>query len=376
MNSIPIFWHKPALQFPRPDRMNLKSRFAGSKPGTEDVQSISALVSAYGLSLLSPAKRLDTDGRSQNWLLVTKGGNKILKKYKSAVEPEHILHEHSILSQLALMQFPAPRLNKDLHGESLTEFGNSRFALFDYLDGYFQFHEQIFFPSQASTFLNFAAISLASLHDALRDFIPVGKNPNGFISREGSRWRDLSWFQEQLVASKQQTSQQLKVNPEHELNILHRRGRWIENRLTELEEILTAAPLDRVIIHGDYGPYNLLFKNGSPVVVIDFELARLDWRLTDLAYSMITFTRNRLGFQQKKMRQFIQAYQSASKLEAEQLDYLPLVWEYLSLRRLTVCWRRALDTGQKSWLVEALDRLQMIDWIAVHKDDMLKMITR
>ena len=178
------------------------------------------------------------------------------------------------------------------------------------------------------------------------------------------------------MASKQQTSQQLKVNPEHELNILHRRGRWIENRLTELEEILTAAPLDRVIIHGDYGPYNLLFKNGSPVVVIDFELARLDWRLTDLAYSMITFTRNRLGFQQKKMRQFIQAYQSASKLEAEQLDYLPLVWEYLSLRRLTVCWRRALDTGQKSWLVEALDRLQMIDWIAVHKDDMLKMITR
>jgi Ser/Thr protein kinase RdoA (MazF antagonist) len=376
MNSMPIFWHKPGLQLPRPDRLNLKSRFTSSKPGDEDYQWISTLTSTYGISLLGPAQKMGTNGRSQNWIFVTNSGKKILKKYKPSVDADNILHEHSILSQLALQQFPAPRLNKNLHGETLIEIGNSRFALFDYLDGYFQFHEQIYFPSRASTFLALAAVSLASLHGTLRDFTPVGKNPNGFLSKDGPRWRDLKWYREQLAVNKLQTFEKLRKKPQRELNVIHSRAEWIEDRLTELDEILAAAPLERVIIHGDYGPYNLLFKNGNPVVVIDFELARLDWPLTDLAYAMTTFARNRLGFQQKKMRQFIQTYQEASQIGTEQLDYLPDVWEYLSLRRFIVCWGRALETGHKNWLVEAQDRMRMIDWITTHKDAMLKLVIR
>jgi Ser/Thr protein kinase RdoA (MazF antagonist) len=111
-------------------------------------------------------------------------------------------------------------------------------------------------------------------------------------------------------------------------------------------------------------------------VMIDFELARLDWRLTDLATSMNTFARNRLGFQQKKMHHFLQAYQETSKVETEQLNYLPDVWEYLSLRRLIVCWSRGLETGQKKWLVEALDRMRIIDWITTHKNDIQKLVIR
>ncbi|HET6597165.1 MAG TPA: phosphotransferase [Anaerolineales bacterium] len=376
MSSIPIFWVKPGLQFPRPDRLNFKSLLTPDKLSRQDAQWIAMIVSSYGLSLLQPAKKVATDGRSSNWVLTTNEGKKILKKYKPSVEPEQILQEHDILSQLAVFQFPAPRLNQNLHGETLTMMEDGWFALFDYLDGYFQYHEQIYFPSQTSTFIELAALSLASLHEALRDFTPVGKNPNGFISKEGTRWLSLSWYLEQLAADKQQTQDRLKGNLDDELNVIYSREAWIEDRLTMLDEMLATAPLDRVVIHGDYGPYNLLFKHGKPVVMIDFELARLDWRLTDLATSMNTFTRNRLGFQQNKMRRFIQAYQRASNVGTEQLDYLPVVWEYLSLRRLIVCWSRVLETGQKKWLAESLDRMQIIDWITTHKSDIMKLVNR
>jgi Ser/Thr protein kinase RdoA (MazF antagonist) len=156
MNSIPIFWVKPGLQLPRPDRLNLKSLLTTHKLSGEDEEWISALVSTYGLSLLKPAKKVETNGRSNNWVLITNNGKKILKRYKPSVEAEQILHEHAILSQLAQIQFPAPRLNKNLHGETLTIIENSRFALFDYLDGYFQYHEQIYFPNQTNTFLELA----------------------------------------------------------------------------------------------------------------------------------------------------------------------------------------------------------------------------
>ena len=376
MNSMPIFWSQPGLQLPRPDRLNIKALFSRETLSRDEDGWISALVSTYGLSLLHPARKVETNGRSHNWHLITNGGQKILKMYKSSVEAEHILHEHSILSQLALIQFPAPRINRNLHGETLIESKDRQLALFDYLDDYFHYHERIYFPSQTKAFLTLAAMSLAALHEALPGFTPTGKNPNGFISEEGSRYRGLSWYAGQLAVNAQQSRERSMERSGHELTAIHSRRQWIEDRLTALDEMLMAAPLERVIIHGDYGPYNLLFKNGSPVVIIDFELARLDWRLTDLAASMSTFARNRLGFQQTKMRHFIQVYQRASRVSAEQLDYLPAVWEYLSLRRLIVCWSRALETGQKKWLVEALDRLRMIDWIASHTQSMLKMVAR
>jgi Ser/Thr protein kinase RdoA (MazF antagonist) len=376
MNSMPIFWVKPGLQLPRPDRLNLKSLLSTPELSREDQRWLSVLVSTYGLSLLSPAIKIETNGRSNNWILVTNAGKKILKKYKSSVEAEQIRQEHAVLSELARIEFAAPHLNKNVHGETLTDIGDSRFALFDFLDGYFQYHEQIYFPSQASTFIELAAISLATLHEALHDFVPDGKNPNGFVSRTGPRWRALNWYLDQLTANKQQSQKHVENNGGRELNRLLRRVTWIKDRLAVLDETLATAPLDRVIIHGDYGPYNLMFKNGNPVVVIDFELARLDWRLTDLATSMNTFARNRLGFQQKKMRHFIQAYQRTSKVKVEQLKYLPSVWEYLSLRRLIVCWNRALETGQEKWLSEAMDRMRMIDWITTHKNDIQKLVIR
>ena len=36
------------------------------------------------------------------------------------------------------------------------------------------------------------------------------------------------------------------------------------------------------MIHGDFGIHNLAFRRDGTVVVFDFELARLEWRLVDL----------------------------------------------------------------------------------------------
>ena len=249
MNSMPIFWHKPGLQLPRPDRLNLKSRFTSSKPGDEDYQWISTLTSTYGISLLCPAQKMGTNGRSQNWIFVTNSG----KTLSRSISRRWMLTISSMsIPEIFTCLFSNSRARPDKnHGETLIEIGNSRFALFDYLDGYFQFHEQIYFPSRASTFLALAAVSRPPF---MGPFVisHLLEESNGFLSKHGPRWRDLKWYREQLAVNKIQTFERLKESPQRALTVIHSRAGWIEDRLTELDEILAAAPLERVIIHGDY----------------------------------------------------------------------------------------------------------------------------
>ncbi|MEN8198403.1 MAG: phosphotransferase, partial [Pseudomonadota bacterium] len=49
-----------------------------------------------------------------------------------------------------------------------------------------------------------------------------------------------------------------------------------------LEEALGDAQLPRLVIHGDFGIHNMLFHDNESATLLDFELARLEWRLSDL----------------------------------------------------------------------------------------------
>jgi Ser/Thr protein kinase RdoA (MazF antagonist) len=238
--------------------------------------------------------------------------------------------------------------------------------LFDYLEGYFQYHQYIFNASQTGQFVSLCGQALGVLHRVLEDFEPAGCNPNGFQSRHGPRWRELPWFLGRLhqVRAFNQISEvwlPLKTSEVWE------QGDWLEERLEELDERLTTADLPRLIIHGDYGPYNVFFKRGAPVLILDFELSRLDWRLTDLANALYFFAIGRSGFSFSRFEQFIQGYTDTNPVEGDEFRFLPEVWQYLLLRRIIVCWHRSTEGEGGQWLMEAQRKLKLAHWIDDHR---------
>jgi Ser/Thr protein kinase RdoA (MazF antagonist) len=276
-----------------------------------------------------------------------------------------VRHEHSILRYLAQVNFPAPRLVMNRAGDSLVQRGQDLYALFDYLDGYFQYGNRLYLPSQTRQILISAGQALGGLHQATRDFNPQGHNPNGFLSPEGERARELAWFLNKLDWVRQQAGFVAnRVRWPDVVAAVDEEGARLAEQLPALDERLKAAGLTRVVIHGDYGPYNLLFKHGRRVQLVDFELARLDWPLTDLAKSMTTFTRNRFGFSQRKARIFVDAYRETFDLAEDELSYLPDVWRFLTLRRVVVCWHRYFKQGDARWAKEAGDKLALARWIS------------
>jgi len=193
----------------------------------------------------------------------------------------------------------------------------------------------------------------------------------------GDRWQDLEWYTSKLVRCKADMPRRDAAQDQALATVvkLLDQADWIQDTLYQLDHALRVAALPRLIIHGDYGPYNLLAKPNESVIVLDFELARLDWRITDLAKAIPNFARNRrTGFSFRHMECFLDAYQARSSLSAEELRLIPTVWQFLCIRRLVVCWCHYCDTRADRWLAEARDHLWWVNWITTNSDCLYKVL--
>lgn len=337
---------------PRPDRLAAR---ALARHGTvpPPLAVVAGLLDRYGLqpeTSLRPTR--SPGGRGASYVVEAPGGRLLLKRYKPNVEPDAIRGEHSILAELARCGLPVPRLHPTTDGDTWVEVAGEHYAAFDYIEGYAHPHEQLLWPPDRRTFELTAGSALAAFHDALDGFEPAAHNPNGFAGRDGGRVRDLTWFRARLDEIRA-AREAAPGDPSPDAVA------WVARELPRIDQRLTEANLRRAVIHGDYGPYNLLVRRGKPIVIIDLELSRLDWRLTDLAGALPHFAQRRIGFDIGAARRFVAGYRRRADLPASEMALLPDVLTFLSLRRAVVCWARAGEDGRGRWTVEATARLRL-----------------
>lgn len=356
----PILSTSPMLYVPRPDRLYSQITF-NKRQAQVDVDLLQDILAEYGLRMQAKVKV--PIGRSGNVIVKTSAGKKILKRYKDTLVPAAFDHEHSILNYLAQIDFPAPRLTPTLSGETLIQKGGSYYALFDFLEGYFQYHNYFLLPIQTQQFIVASGKALAALHHTLQDFTPMEHHPNGFKSKEGDRWREITWFSDKLDWCRRQMPTLHTDEADLFRRMISEHADRVEAELLNLNDRLARAELPRLIIHSDYGPYNLLFKQGAHVVILDFELTHLDWRLADLCMAVPAFATTRLGFSFRKMKYFLAAYQSSYPIHNQELELFPAVWQFLTLRRIIFCWYRYCDAPSQRWLNEAMQKLKLAQWL-------------
>lgn len=196
----------PTFSFylPRPDRLYTLFRSRFRRPDI-DIITVQEVLGEYGLDLVDRPYVPGGRGRSRSLIVSTCEGKKVFKRYVSSTALPTIVHEHSILKHLALVGFSSPRLVVTRSGETIVNKGGSQYALFDFIEGGFHYHNYLLLPAQAREFIAVAGQTLAALHCRLQDFVPEGQNPNGFRSRTEDWWRDLEWCLTTLAHCVQET---------------------------------------------------------------------------------------------------------------------------------------------------------------------------
>ncbi|HEX2980351.1 MAG TPA: phosphotransferase, partial [Anaerolineaceae bacterium] len=267
--------------------------------------------------------------RNETWVIRTKQGRKVIKRYKESLSRDQIIYEHSILQYLAQNDFPAVRvvLNKD--HQTVLEIDHRYYAAFDFLEGYVNYGDYFYIPNQFQKFVRIEGKLLAKLHLVLRSFTPLGSTKYGVNPSTGIRYQGVEFLLENLGRCKEQyrNTPDGKKHPFckeliNHIPILQERLRLIDQVLAETQPLCT-------IIHGDFRPYNLMISPGKPVTVLDFELAHYDYRLIDLI-SLLRSSSNiyKRPEDDPAMIEIFKSYQSVYPIPEDELHVFHLVWQW------------------------------------------------
>lgn len=242
----------------------------------------------------------------------------VLRRYPDRWSDSAVEHEHSLLQELARLDFPAPRLVELGHGSYLRTIDGARYAAQYYETG----------VTLSGFHLGRAKICrlqrdigrlLPEFHRALAGFVPAGRHHLGVDATTGRQRRDLNWHLkaiDSLTSGEGVAASTLAFVDD--IASLRR-------RLVELDQAIEAADLPLAMIHGDYGLHNIIFRPSGEAVIHDFELSRTDLRLLDVVTSL---SRLRPEFR----FYFLAGVQEADGLDAMEKDMLESVWEWYRIR--------------------------------------------
>ncbi len=327
----------------RPDRALRLRR--GRRPALP-MPAVNAILEAYGLKAAGRPRRLNSPtARGDSVRLRTSRGEAVLKRYKATVSVRSVMLEHSVLAELERMRVPAPRLWRTPAGRSSVELDGHQHAVFGYLAGYRDPRDFVMASPDRRRVDLMAAAALADLHLALAEHAPPASESLGFRRRGDDRVRSMEWYAEQLAS----------------ISAPRRVRAWLESSLWRTREALDRDQLPLTVVHGDFGWHNLLLKPGARLVVVDFELARLDWRAVDLAIALPRFATGGIGFDLERARHFLAAYRQRSEATQVELRRIPDVLAYLSMDRAIVAWGRERDGIPGDWGAEARQRVLLAE---------------
>jgi Ser/Thr protein kinase RdoA (MazF antagonist) len=348
---------------PKPDKLRYAVA-ARTRPARIAEIEIGHVLRAYDLGELRGYRQpAAASGRSQNLILETSKGGKVLKKYKYSLSLEAIIYEHSLLRHLAVADFPAPRLAVNRNGETCTEFEGRFYAITDFVAG-LKYTDFIISRRKRKRLIEKAAHTLARYHQLVDGFVPEGKKTDGFMPDGQKRWQECDWYLREFEKYRSLLRDREVDGTELERFFLHNIARFqqallaLDRRLGENSHVLP-----KLVIHGDYGPYNILFNGERLVAVLDFECAHLDWRAWEVVGDIQRFAGMKDGIDYDLARTFLSAYRSRGTLTADEIGLMPDIFRFSRLRGLIISLRDYFRLDAPARLHRARHKVWWVDWM-------------
>ena len=215
---------------------------------------LAAFLTRYDVGELVSAKGIAEGVENSNFLVETTRDRFILTLYEKRVAANDLPFFMALLDHLDAKGLPVPPAIKDRNGVEIQELEGRPACLIRFMPGVSLSHPT---PAQALA----AGSAMGEMHRAVADFAPTRDNSMGFDT-----WRPL----------------------------LDRCGRSLDEIAPGMFDDLAAAldhvearwprdTLDRVAIHADLFPDNVLMLGDTVTSLIDFYFACTDIRVYDLA---------------------------------------------------------------------------------------------
>ena len=307
--------------------------------------------------------------RDNVFLIRTDKGSFVFKKPRYRNNDGLVGYEASIVGALEGAGMRASRILPARSGNYTSEIGGDKYVLYEYLPG-----RSLHWGEVDGVDLEASAATLAKIHDVLKDFHPAGREyhqnelpPVIGIFNMNERLEKLERLLIELRRRGPPYSNVEKLCFDNLQNLQH--------NIETIRRNITPAVVDRLpqtIIHGDYHQDNLVFyaRGRAKPAVVDWEYARKDARVRDLANGCITESHtDGTSLGAEKIRKFIAAYQANTNtpLTPDELSILPDIYRlwYLEiiLLNLEMYNDNTLYPNARRVVTEQVENLKLIDSI-------------
>lgn len=235
------------------------------------------VLSHYDLGVISRVREYRRGSRRAPKLrITTERGEYLLKRRAPGRDdPGRVAFVHGLIEALAAMDYPIARLHPTRRGHTAVELDGRWYELFEFI-------EATGYPATVEAAAD-AGARLAALH-ALSSRLPVHQTaPVGSFHNAAAAEVALRQIPAAVAAVEHDVDEEDLART---CKLLSRGYREAAHRA----EHSGLSLMSHVVNHGDWHPGNVLYNNGRVVAVIDFDSARYEPRVVDLANGVLQFT--------------------------------------------------------------------------------------
>ena len=290
---------------------------------TKETAVPTAVLEAFGLvgAALEP---FDRGLVNQTWAAGVDGRTVVLRRHSSFVSRESVEWEHQLLAYVAGQGWPVPAPLPALDATTILEHDGRRWSIAPLLPG-------VPGPVESVAQFHIQGRLLGRLHQDMEKFPVVEQRPG-----LGKTWELDAWVSPAGSSFNELVAAFAVEYPD--VAGLIRRQRY--RSLRELARLRYPDLPDRPV-HGDFQRYNLLWHEGQVTGVLDFDQARHDAQLCDLAVALMPF----MPLDLAHARALLEGYETVRPLGDDEWALLPALVRASLLRWVAYCLARWRASG-------------------------------
>ncbi len=283
---------------------------------------LAIVLSHFDIGVLEEIKEFPRGSRKAPKLLIRsdRGEYLLKRRARGKDDPFRVAFTHELQLYLAEKQFPLPHLigtRKD--NNSMLEYNGTVYELFEYIRG------SAYDNSLDATFDSGRILGL--YHKLLRDHSPHYEPPVGSYHNS----RAINGSLDQIPFTFSRSDRRRNVSQaEVGSTVAFLRDAYMQAAHRVNEAHLPDWP--QQVVHGDWHPGNMLFRNHRVVAVIDYDAARQQQRIIDLANGALQFSI--IGgsddpitwpdyLDEGRFKRFVRGYDSVDVISTGELEVMP-----------------------------------------------------
>lgn len=363
------------------DAASGQSGLSSIGPGAEGRQRFAAdelaiVLSHYEIGTIEAIQEFHRGSRKSPKLIVRtdKGIYLLKRRARGRGDPFKVAFCHSLQIHLAEWQFPLPHLigtRKD--NNSMLQWNGAIYELFEYIKGT-SYDNSLEATTDAGRIM-------ALFHKLLKDYQPEYEPQQGSYHAARSVAASLKHVPNTLAQVDPGGAEQHK----DEIGRCVKRLRTSYNDAAMRINEIGLADWPMQIVHNDWHPGNMLFRGSRVVAVIDYDSARIQQRVIDIANGVLQFSILGGGndpaqwpdyIDTSRFKRFLRGYDSVPECVLSRAELGTISW--LMTEALIAETVIPIATTGSFAKMEGVGFLNMVDrkvkWLQQHADDLVKVM--